>query len=69
MPFFSNGWKTRKGSPILDEHFAEGFEWFVKEMVRIEPELASELDLPRSRYAQGVGRLEELIAVETELRR
>jgi hypothetical protein len=52
-----------------DEHFAEGFEWFVKEMVRIEPELASELDLPRSRYAQGVGRLEELIAVETELRR
>jgi hypothetical protein len=53
---------------LQDDLFAEGFERFVKEIVRIDPTLATELNLPRSRYAQGVARLEELIAVETALR-
>lgn len=51
-----------------DETFAEPLEWFVKEMLRVDPTLATELDLPKWRYAQGVARLEELIAVETALR-
>jgi hypothetical protein len=51
-----------------DQSFAEGFEQFIQEIIRIDPAVATELNLPRSRYAQGVARLEELIAVETALR-
>lgn len=53
---------------LEDDGFAEGFERFVLDLIRIDPLLASEFHLPRSYYAQGVARLEELIAVETALR-
>jgi hypothetical protein len=53
---------------LEDERFAEGFERFVQEMIRIDPALSAELRLPRSMYEQSVRRLEELISVETALR-
>src|SRR5688572_25496802 len=50
------------------EEFACDFEWFVQEVVGIDPTLATDLGQPRSRYAGGVGTLESLIATEVELR-
>jgi hypothetical protein len=50
------------------EDYVSDFEWFVTEIVRIEPTLAAELGQPRSRYAAGVGTLEGFIATEVELR-
>ena len=50
------------------EEFACSFEWFVQEVVGIDPTLATDLGQPRSRYAGGVRTLESLIATEVELR-
>lgn len=51
-----------------DPQYLSDFEWFVGEVVRREPALASDLDQPRSRYASGVATLEGLLATEVALR-
>jgi hypothetical protein len=50
-----------------DEAFVD-FEWFVHEVVRLHPELATDLAPAPSGYARRVETLEGLVAVETELR-